>query len=181
MAEKAKNNKGLIIGICVAVVAVIAIIIGVVLATSGNKGTALGDNFFVTDGTKYVFTEESDSDTDEGTGVVKSHEVFYYADGKVTGEELYFEFTDKASAEAALELYQAAFLGDDSEFESIAVNGKYIVLVAKPSAYEEVTLEQLELIKNLSEMDYSDYDEEEDADTEEVEILDDEDSTEEEE
>lgn len=173
MANKAKkDNKNLIIGICAAVVVVVVIVIAVVLAT---RGTKLNDDYFVSDDTKYVLTVETgdlytdDDDSDEVVPV-KTHLVYTYSGDEITGLKAYYEFADDAAAKTAYDQYVEADLSN--EYASIELDGKYVILTANASEYEDLTADdvkqRIEFMEMLNNMDLTDGSED---DTEEVETV----------
>ena len=164
MTEKVKkDNKNLIIGVCAAIVAIVIIIV-VIFATKGGT-PKIDDSYFVSDGTKYVLTTESDEYEyeDDEYAPVKTHLVYNYSGDKITGMTTYFEYGDEASAKAAYEFYKSS---DDQEgAKSITLNGKYVVIEMTEENYEGVTAsdvkEQIEFMEMLQNMDLDDLDDEE--------------------
>ena len=169
MANKAKkkDNKNLIIGICVAVVAVVAIVLAVVFLVKGNN--AISDDYFKSDDTKYVLTvdtETMDLDTESEEYVpVKTHIVYTYSGDEITGMKTYVEYADAATAQKAFDEMKAA---GEEDVERAEVNGKYIVLTNEESDYEDMTasdvkqqIEFMEMLKNMGS-------DEEEEDTEEI-------------
>ena len=168
MANKAKkkDNKNLIIGICVAVVAVVAIILAVVFLVKGNN--AISDDYFKSDDTKYVLTVDTETmglDTEDQTYVpVRTHIVYTYSGDEITGMKSYVEYADAATAQKAFEEMKAS--GEEG-IEQAEVNGKYIVVTADKEEYEDMTasdvkqqIEFMEMLKNMGD----------DDDTEEIDI-----------
>ena len=154
MAKEAKkDNKNIIIGACVAIVAVAIIVIAIVFGVNGKP--ALNDAYFVSDNTKYVLTLDSE-DTEDETAPVKTHIVYFYSDDEVTGAKYYYEFKDADSAKAALETIQNSL----EDANAASVDGKYIIIVADESEYKDVTAsevkEQIEFMETLKNMDYDD-------------------------
>lgn len=181
MANTTNNNKGLIIGICAAVVAVIAIVVGIVLA---NNHPALNDDYFVSDDTKYVISMDGDEITaDDEYSPVKTHMVYFYSGDEITGLKMYYEFADEATAKAAYETYRAEL---PDEYTDIAVDGKYLILTADASQYEGTSADDIkqtvEFLNTLNGMDLDDTSEDEEeiiVDEEaEEEVLEDEETTE---
>ena len=170
MAKKAKkDNKNMIIGgICAAVAVVVVIVLAVVLATGGNK---LDDSYFVSDGSKYVLTIESDDlefdEEEEAYAPIKTHLVYTYSGDEITGLKTYAEYADAASAKAALEAMKAA--GED--VSEISIDGKYLVMTATPDQYEGMTAsdvkQQIEFMEMMKNMDLDD------STTEEGEVVED--------
>ena len=151
MANKKSNNKGLIIGICSAVVVVVIIIVAVLVATNANK---LNDSYFVSDGSKYVLTLESDEAliAEDDSQPVKTHIVYTYSGDEITGAKTYEEYKDAASAQKAYDAYKEA--GED--MSNVAVDGKYLIITATPDQYEGVTAtdvkQQIEFIESLKNL-----------------------------
>ncbi len=155
MANKAKkNNKNLIIGICVAAIVVIAIVVAVVLITRGAAGpNQLGDSYFVSDGSKYVLTLETEED--EEYAPIKSHMIYFYSGDEITGMKIYYEYADESAAKAALDYYKDNF--SESDYKDISVEGKYLVFTSNESDYEGLTasdvkqqIEFMEMLKNMN-------------------------------
>ena len=176
MAEKAKaskkDNKNLIIGICAAVVVVAIIIIAVVL---GTRGGGLNDDYFVSDGTKYVLTIESDgTEEDDEYTPLKTHLVYTYEGDKITSMKSYYVYADADTAKAA---YDAMKEAGGEEAEGIELNGKYIIITAEEDVYKDLTtddvkqqIEFMEMLKNLGTDESGNVEDVEEIDeTEEVE------------
>ena len=166
MAEKAKkDNKNLIIGICVAVLAIAVIVVAVVLATKGT--TKLSDAYFKSDDTKYVLTIDGDQmdieDADEYEPV-KTHIVYYYSGDTVNGMTTYMEFADESTAKTALEAYKSV---DQEGIKNLSVNGKYLVIEMTEDQYADMTAsdvkQQIEFMEMLESMDSDDTDSTEDT------------------
>ena len=156
MAEKAKkDNKNLIIGLCVAVLAIAVIVVAVVLATKGT--TNLSDAYFKSDDTKYVLTIDGDQmdieDADEYEPV-KTHIVYYYSGDTVNGMATYMEFADESTAKTALEAYKSV---DQEGIKNLSVNGKYLVIEMTEDQYADMTAsdvkQQIEFMEMLKNMD----------------------------
>ena len=179
MAEKksTKNNKNMIIGCCVAAVAVIAIIIAVIVINA-NKG--LSDAYFVSDGSKYVLTmdaDEMDLDGEEEFAPVKTHIVYTYSGDEITGMKAYYEFADEATAKKAFDYYNDA--DSSEEFKEVALDGKYVILTANESDYENLTasdvkqqIEFMEMLKNVDLEDTDDTSDTDDSDIVEEDVVD---------
>lgn len=173
MAEKAKaskkSNKNLIIGICAAVAVVAIIIVAVVLATRGG----LNDDYFVSDGTKYVLTIESDdtSETSDESAPLKTHLVYTYEGDKITGMKSYYVYADANTAKAA---YDAMKEAGGEEAEGIELNGKYIIMTAEEDVYKDLTTsdvkQQIEFMEMLKNMDTDSLDESDSETDEEVDV-----------
>ena len=108
--------------------------------TSNN--TEINDDYFVSDGTKYVLTIESDDsdlDSDE-IAAIRTHFVYTYSGDKITGLKTYSEFKDAATAEKAYQEYEEF----DEDMTNIEVNGKYLIITAEPDEYEGMTVSDIE-------------------------------------
>lgn len=167
-AKKSKDNKNLIIGICAAAAVVVVIILAVVLV---NRNPALSDAYFVSDGTKYVLTIESDTEeleNDEYTPL-KTHLVYTYSGDTVTGMKTYYEYGDASSAKKAFDALKEE-LGDEAT--AMEINGKYIIITADEESYKDTTAsdvkKQIDLMESLKNMNLNDTEDEEvvDVDTE---------------
>ena len=171
MAEKAKkDNKNIIIGACVAVVVVIIAVVAIVLGLKGGKPT-LNDAYFVSDDTKYVLTIDTSDEEDE-SAPEKVHTVYTYSGDKITGAKVYYEYADAATAKSFVDTIKA----ETDSPDSVSVDGKYIIMVADESEYEDMTAsdvkEQVEFYESLKNMNFDDidYDDEDiDVDIEEDE------------
>ncbi|MDO5451755.1 MAG: hypothetical protein Q4F56_01565 [Candidatus Saccharibacteria bacterium] len=169
MANKAKkdNKKTIIGGVCAAVVVVVVIIVAVVLANSGSR---INDDYFVSDGTKYVLTLDSteyEYDEEDAAYVpVKTHLVYTYSGDEITGLKTYAEYADEAAAKAA---YQAMKDGGE-DLTGVEIVGKYLVQTATEDQYEGMTAsdvkQQIEFMESLKNMTF-------DEDETETEVLDD--------
>lgn len=155
MAENAKNKKGLIIGICAAVVVVVAIVVGIVFAVRNGAG-GLNDAYFQSDGTKYVLTLESDemSFDDEEYTPLKTHLVYTYSGDEITGLMGYYEYENDDAAKAA---YNYLLESQSDDYKSISLDGKYVVIEADESEYEDLTAEDvkqqiefMEMMRNMN-------------------------------
>ncbi len=173
MAKRAakKDNKSIITGVCVALVAIIVVVAIVIIARNGAN--ALNDDYFKSDETKYVLTYETDSidiDPEESEEYIptKTHIVYTYSGDEITGMKSYAEFADAATAENA---YQQLKNSDEEEAKKAELNGKYIIFTNEKSEYEELTAsqikERIELMEALKNMDTDNDDYIEDVDSEE--------------
>ena len=173
MAKRAarKDNKSIITGVCVALVAIIVVVAIVIIARNGAN--TLNDDYFKSDGTKYVLTYETDSidiDSEEGEEYIptKTHIVYTYSGDEITGMKSYAEFADAATAEKA---YQQLKDSDEEEAKNAELKGKYIIFTNDKSEYEELTAsqikERIELMETLKNMDTDSDDYVDDVDSEE--------------
>lgn len=178
MAEKSKkskkskkDNKNLIIGCCAAFVLLVAIIITIVVVVNNNS---LNDNYFVSDGSKYVLTIEADeTDEEDQYAPLKTHQVFTYEGDKITGMKTYYVYADNDSAKAAFDALKEAI--GDQEAALIEQNGKYVIITAEEESYKDLTTsdvkQQIELWESLKNMNYDDTDDAEEG-TETVDVED---------
>lgn len=150
--KKANENKGIIASIC-AIVVLIVVIIAVVVAVNVNRG--LDDSYFVSDGTKYVLTIDTDEALleDDGIQPVKTHIVYTYSGDEITGMKTYSEYKDNAAAQNAYN--ELAEVGED--MANFTVDGKYLIMTATADQYEGVTatdvkaqIEFFETLKNMN-------------------------------
>ena len=156
MAKEAKkDNKNMIIGsICAVIVVVVVIIVAVVLVT---RNGGINDDYFKSDGTKYVLTIDSDATSSEGSDInpVKTHIVYTYSGDQVTGMKTYGVFADNAAAQKAYNAIKDA--GED--MTNYAVDGKYIVVTATEDQYKNITATdvkaQIEFMESLKNVDTS--------------------------
>ena len=170
MANKAtKDNKNMMIGICaVVLVAIVAVVIAVVLANS-NK---LNDSYFVSDGSKYVLTVESEMTGDEEQDAytpVKTHIVYTYSGDEITGMKTYGEFADADAAKKAFDAIKES--GED--MTNYAIDGKYIIVTGTAESYEGMTASdvkaQIEFYESLKNMNLDELDSGEEVEAVEVE------------
>ena len=178
MANKAKRTKKdnknmVIVGACAAVVVVVIITVAIVLAISGNK---INDDYFVSDGSKYVLTLDSDDyefDEDESEYVpLRTHMVYTYSGDEITGLKTYAEYADEAAAKTAFQAMKDA----DEDLTNVEIVGKYLVQTATEDQYEGMTAsdvkKEIELMESLKNMTFDDeteaIDEEDVIDDEEV-------------
>ena len=174
--KKNNNNKNIIIGICCGIALVIVIVLAIVFAKGG-----LNDSYFVSDGTKYVLTIESDAyDTnseDEPYTPIKTHLVYTYEGETITGLKTYYEYADGNAAKTAFEEMKKAAESEGQELGQIEVNGKYVIETAEEDAYKDMTAsdvkEQIEFMEMLKNMN-TDGDSEDAEETETVETEDEE-------
>ena len=168
--KKTKDNKNLIIGICAAVALIVVIIITVLVVNNQS----LNDGYFVSDGSKYVFTLETDeNDIQEGDEVtpLKTHIVYTYEGDKVTSMKSYYVYADANAAKTAFDKMKEA---GGEEAQGIELNGKYIIITAEEDTYKDLTasdvkkqIEFMESLKNMDTTDSEDVEETEDTTVEE--------------
>lgn len=160
MATKAETNKNkksrknIVIGICIAALAMAVIIVAIVFATKNN--IPLNDTYFVSDSTKYVLTVDGDalnaSDNAE-QNPVKTHIVYTYSGDNITSMTTYLEYADEATAKSALNIYKDA---DQTGIKNLSTNGKYLVVVMTEDQYSDLKasdvkeqIEFMEMLKNI--------------------------------
>ena len=156
MANKAKkNNKNLIYGICAAaVVVVIAVVVAIIVM--GNK--PLDESFFVSDDTKSVLTMDPSSlsqDTDDDEYVPETMRLVYFFSGeKVSDLKMYYGYKSEEAAKKAADYLKS--INQGQEIKDVSVNGKYVIVTADKSAYEDVTAEdakqQVEMMEKFQNM-----------------------------
>lgn len=155
MAKRAKkDNKNMIIGcICAAVVVIVVIVVAVTLATRSG----LNDDYFKSDGTKYVLTIESDEmgGSEDNYNPVRTHIVYTYSGDEITGMKTYGEF---ANADKAKEAYNAIKdAGED--MANYALDGKYIIVTGTEDQYKDMKASdvkaQIEFMESLKNIDTS--------------------------
>lgn len=131
---KKKSTIAIIIGI--AVMMVVAIV--VVIIMNVNRIEPIGDNYFVSDGTKLVLNASGDmaSVNSEDERPVAVHTVYYYGGDKINNVKIFFEYTDEEQAKAASELIGESY---KEWAESKKINGKYIVFQLGKSQYDGLT------------------------------------------
>ena len=155
MANKSsEKNKGIIIGVCAALVVIALVVVGIVMAVK-NGGGGLSDAYFKSDGTKYVLTldaEDMSFDSEEMVPV-KTHLVYTFSGDEITGLKGYYEYDNVEKAEAA---YNYLVENQKDDFKSIVLDGKYVVVEADESEYEDLTTEDvkqqidyMEAMKNM--------------------------------
>ena len=177
MAKKTKkDNKNLIIGICTAAVAIIAIVIAIIFIVKGS-GPTLNDDYFKSDDTKYVMSVDVDpSDLDEDEKEyppIKAHSVYTYSGDEITSSKTYIEYSDASTAEKAFKVLKDS---GDEEAKNAELNGKYIIITNDKSKYEDLKAsevkEQIEFYEKLKNMDFGDEDNLEEIDEGEIEDID---------
>jgi len=154
--KRRDNHFGIIGGCCVAVLAVILIVIAVIV----NRPRPIDDSFFVSDGTKYVLSLDSDDveDAEGDYSPIKTHLVYFYSDDDITGLKIYYEYAD---AEEASNAYGQFIEENDGEYKEISRESKYIILVANEADYDEVKasdikkqIEFMDMINRMRSIDY---------------------------
>jgi hypothetical protein len=126
-----KPAIGKIVCLCVAIIAII-----VVAAAIALRSQAITDDFFVSDGAKYVLNIPADENEQ---GAVATHVVYYYKDNTVTGAEYYYEFKDKELAKSFYELMSELISADEDGISKYKLNGKYVIMVADEGEYADMS------------------------------------------
>lgn len=164
MATEANKKKNLIIGACAGVAAIIAIVLVVVFVV--NRKPALNDDYFKSDGSKYVINMITGSEDSDDYTPLKTHIVYEYSGDSITGLKSYYEYKTEDLAKLSYEAYKAVGESDDSSFKSVEQDGKFVIITAKEDDYKSLTTEQIKQQVELYEK-YSNgnYEEEETEDT----------------
>ena len=139
MANKSKKgNKSLIAGICCGLVVIAVVVAVVVIALVKNGG--VNDDYFKSDNTKLVMSLDGNSIAldDDDLNLVKFHQVYTYEGDTITSSKAYYEFEDNAAANKAKEYIEESLKGQE-EVDEVYVDGKYLVVVANKSTYENNT------------------------------------------
>ena len=131
---KKKSTIAIIVGIVIMIlIAIVAIIVFYV-----NKSDTIGDDYFVSDGTKLVVNMDGDTaSVSEGEqSPVAVHRVYYYSGDNINDMKIFFEYADDEQAKLADETMSDEY----AEWaESKKVNGKYIVFKVKKLLYDGMT------------------------------------------
>ncbi len=139
MTKKSKRNNKPIFTVCAVVVAVVLLVVVAVLLLSNKR---IDDNFFASDGSKYVYTMDYGEDMlglDLGEYTPKTiHMIYFYSANKVTDLKYYYVYEDEAIAKEAAEYIRKS---NEGNFKDITLNGKYVIITAEKSSYEEMTAE----------------------------------------
>ena len=130
MAEDAKTEKKntkLIAGIIAALVIVAGVAVAIFLV---NRGRVIDDNFFKSDDTKYVLTQDYGLN-----GASRTHTVIYYdKEDNITKWENYLEYSDAESARAAYD--NVKDVNEEKSGVKYSINGKYIISEYPKETYE---------------------------------------------
>jgi hypothetical protein len=154
MITKTKSDKKSLIIACIALAAVIIITI-VTLLILPNKN--IDDSFFVSDGSKYVLTIDSEDvlslDFKEYTPE-KTHLVYFYSGDNITDLKVYCDFKTEENAKKAAEIMKTE---TDESIKDVSINGKYVVITMDKSQYEDMSADdakqQIELMEMLQNLD----------------------------
>ena len=133
---KKKFNKNLFFAIGGLVVAV-AVVVVLVIVISGNLG-GLDESWFVGDDKKMVLTIESNPDmaSEDESIPINSHTVYEYSGEKITSLKIYYQYPDTDRAKKA---YDTISANNKGQYKDVELNGRYVVLVAVDSDYENLT------------------------------------------
>jgi len=145
---KKKNNKNnnLMIWVFVTLFLLIVMAIAVILTLNGRSNPNTDENFFLSDATKYVVPSDTISPNGDDDPIA-AYDVYYHDGDKITAHKAYYEFVDRETAEGAFTNFKNI---KDDDIDTVELDGKYIVLVAKPSQYQSFTLE---MVKRWTETD----------------------------
>lgn len=164
MAEDAKtekkNNK-LIAGIIAAFVIIAGVIVAALLI---NRSKVIDDDFFKSDDTKYVLSQDFGLN-----GATKTHTVIYYdKDDNITKWENYLEYDDAEAAKSAFETVKNT--KDEESGITFSINGRYVISEYPKETYENTSASTYgEWFKTLDEERKQKQAEETEADSEEAE------------
>ena len=121
------------------------LLIVIIVAVVNLKNSIIDDNYFVTDGSKYVFTTEVDPSTigDEEEDLAYKnltviHGVYHYSGNEITGLDIYYVYEDAIAAETAFDKFKEEADTLDSN-KAVYQRGKYIVIEKDTPAYENYT------------------------------------------
>ncbi|MBR2543359.1 hypothetical protein IKF03_02085 [Candidatus Saccharibacteria bacterium] len=156
---KKKSNKDLmtwIVGVASVVVLVAVIVIALVLSNNN-----INESFFVSDDTKSVLELDASegllSADISGTESMpeKAYLVFFYSGDEVTGQSIYYEYSDQALAKKNAD-YLKSQKTDDEMISKILTNGKYVVVMMSEKTFEGMTSEdakrQIEFMETMQKI-----------------------------
>jgi hypothetical protein len=143
----------------------IVISIAVILTLNGRSNPNTDEAFFTSDGTKYVIESDTLSVVAKD-GPVAAYDVYYYSGDRITEHKAYYEFADEETAKEALSDYQKM---DDDGVGAVELDGRFVVLVAKPSQFENMTVEMVKQWAEESDDTVDSYNEDDEIDIEVVE------------
>ena len=173
--DKKKSKNGLIVAICSAI-AVIAVIVAIILVVTLGGNKKIDESFFVSDGTKYVLSLDSESailDYDLREYVPeKMYLVYFYSGDKVTDLKIYYKYSSEEIAKSAVE-YLKDKIGEEDSLKDVSHNGAYVIATADESTYGGMTAEeakqQVEFIEMLQNMEFNN---EADIEEDETDLID---------
>ncbi|MDO4747080.1 MAG: hypothetical protein Q4A70_01925 [Candidatus Saccharibacteria bacterium] len=143
MAEKVKSkkNQGLIIGSCIAVIAVVAIIVfAIIMISNRNSGlVGLNDDYFASDASKLVIPMEGHEVyvEDDLPIPTKYYAVYRYNSDEITGLKTYYFYDDATKAKTIYDYYTDNY---KRYYDAINLDGKYMILSIPATNYEGVTV-----------------------------------------
>lgn len=137
--KKNVKNNNLMMWVFVVLFLLIVISIAVILTLNGRSNPNTNKAFFESDGTKYVVESETLS-VNTKDGPIAAYDVYYYSGDTITEHKAYYEFLDAETAEEALPSYQKF---KDDEISAVGLDGRFIVLTAKPVQFENITIEMV--------------------------------------
>lgn len=170
MAEKVKGkkNQGLIICLCIAVVAIIAIIIfAIIMISNRNSGlVGLNDDYFTSDNSKLVIPMEGYEVyiEDDLPIPTKYYAVYRYNGDEITELKTYYLYDDDAKAKTIYDYYTDNY---KRYYDAINLDGKYMILSIPAADYEGITVSDVK--KQIESMQESAQNELEEAESEENE------------
>ena len=132
------NKKILTVGICAIAAVVIAIIIAVIVM----QKTSINNSLFTSDNTKYVVPISSDeiSFDSDLTRPTQIYAIYYYQDDTITDLKEYYVFEQDSDVKAAYDYFNEH---DSANYKAITIDGKYLILTANESEYENKTPEEI--------------------------------------
>ena len=155
-----KPAIGKIVCLCVAVIALLVIIVAIVLGTQPSN-----NNLFVSDGTKYVLNMPADEDNEDN--LVTTHLMYYYKDDDITGAKIYYEFKTADDAKKAYDTLMTMLEEEEEEDKSTyELSGKYLIVIADEEEYSELKASDIKSYIELYEASLNGDTEETTDDTE---------------
>ena len=160
MAKKTNDNKnqGLILALCAAIIVIVIVVVAIIaIKTNGNNGlVGLNDSYFVSDGAKYVLDINMEEIyLEEGLPTpTKCYLVYNYSGDEITGLKTYYLYDNLETAETA---YEYLLQNDTSYYDSINLDGNYVILTHPSSDYDGTTASdiklQVELIETMKQLE----------------------------
>lgn len=150
-AQPKKTNKTIITIISAAVVIIGAIIVAILLINMNTNRLVpsnISDDYFVSDGSKYVLTTEADAS--DQYGATKSHMVFRYSGEEIKSLVVYYEFINADAAKAALTDAISQEI-KASGAKEVYVKDKYVVAIANESEYTSIKSSEIKSMIDLNE------------------------------
>lgn len=136
-----KPALGKIVCLIVVVIAILVIIV----ATMTRGDAPISDDYFVSDGTKYVLSIDAEQDEDNEEKLVTTHIVYYYNGDNITGAKVFYEFADAASAKAAYDDIIKSIAESEEKIDAsmYKLNGKYIIVTADEASYKDLKASEI--------------------------------------